>query len=116
MSGGPNVRQNVRPDVRSGLRGPVFGVLDRPPVSPFKRVCALADFRHCDRVAMHGPTIQPLGISHRRLDAAVFAVYGWDPILSDDQLLQRLLDLNLGEATQIPRKTNTTDTANGEQS
>ena len=57
-----------------------------------------------------------LADAHRRLDAAVFAVYGWDPILSDDQLLQRLLDLNLGEATQIPRKTNTTDTANGEQS
>jgi MmeI, N-terminal domain/MmeI, C-terminal domain len=33
--------------------------------------------------------------AHRRLDEAVFAAYGWAPTLSDDELLARLLELNL---------------------
>jgi hypothetical protein len=34
-------------------------------------------------------------LAHRRLAEAVFAAYGWDPSLSDDDLLARLLALNL---------------------
>ena len=33
--------------------------------------------------------------AHRRLDEAVFAAYGWPPDLGDDDLLARLLALNL---------------------
>ena len=36
--------------------------------------------------------------AHRRLDEAVFAAYGWPPDLSDDDLLARLLELNLSRA------------------
>jgi hypothetical protein len=36
-----------------------------------------------------------LALAHDRLDAAVFAAYGWDPAMSDDQLLESLLALNL---------------------
>ena len=36
-----------------------------------------------------------LQLTHRRLDEAVFAAYGWDPSLSDDDLLAALLALNL---------------------
>jgi len=36
-----------------------------------------------------------LANAHRRLDAAVFAAYGW---LADDDLLARLLALNLERA------------------
>jgi hypothetical protein len=36
--------------------------------------------------------------AHRRLDAAVFAAYGWPPDLADDDLLARLLALNLARA------------------
>ena len=32
--------------------------------------------------------------AHRTLDAAVSAAYGWPSDLTDDQILQRLLDLN----------------------
>ena len=32
---------------------------------------------------------------HRRLDEAVFAAYGWPADLSDDEILARLLELNL---------------------
>ncbi len=37
--------------------------------------------------------------AHRKLDAAMFAAYGWPPDLSDDDILARLLALNLERAT-----------------
>ncbi|HET6572787.1 MAG TPA: hypothetical protein VFG68_04230 [Fimbriiglobus sp.] len=36
--------------------------------------------------------------THRRLDTAVSAAYGWPADLSDDELLARLLALNLARA------------------
>jgi hypothetical protein len=36
-----------------------------------------------------------LDLAHKKLDEAVFAAYGWDPGMSDEELLQRLLALNL---------------------
>ncbi len=39
-----------------------------------------------------------LDLAHRRLDEAVFAAYGWDPAISDDELLAKLLELNLERA------------------
>ncbi|MGV3722093.1 MAG: hypothetical protein ACO1SX_14375 [Actinomycetota bacterium] len=36
--------------------------------------------------------------AHRRLDEAVFAAYGWEPSLTDDEVLARLLELNLARA------------------
>ena len=36
--------------------------------------------------------------AHRELDAAVFAAYGWDPAMSDADLLAALLKLNLDRA------------------
>jgi len=36
--------------------------------------------------------------AHRKLDEAVFAAYAWGPALSDEEILQRLLDLNLARA------------------
>jgi hypothetical protein len=51
-----------------------------------------------------------LDLAHKKLDAAVAAAYGWPPDLSDDQILERLLALNLKRAAeeatsaQAPRK------------
>ena len=36
-----------------------------------------------------------LANAHRKLDAAVFAAYGWPSTLTDDELLAKLLELNL---------------------
>jgi restriction-modification enzyme MmeI-like protein len=36
-----------------------------------------------------------LDLAHKRLDEAVFAAYGWDPGISDDEILEKLLALNL---------------------
>lgn len=38
--------------------------------------------------------------AHRTLDEAVFAAYGWDPDMSDDDLLAALLELNLQRAKE----------------
>jgi hypothetical protein len=39
-----------------------------------------------------------LELAHQRLDAAVFAAYGWPADLADEELLARLLELNLAQA------------------
>lgn len=39
-----------------------------------------------------------LANAHRRLDEAVFAAYGWAADLSDDEILAKLLELNLARA------------------
>ena len=43
-----------------------------------------------------------LADAHARLDAAVFAAYGWSAKLSDDQILERLLELNRIHHEVIP--------------
>ncbi len=40
---------------------------------------------------------------HRDLDRAVFAAYGWDPGISDEELLENLLTLNLERAEEEER-------------
>jgi hypothetical protein len=39
-----------------------------------------------------------LDLAHKKLDAAVFAAYGWDPAMTDEELLAALLALNLERA------------------
>ena len=39
-----------------------------------------------------------LDLAHKKLDAAVFAAYGWPSDLSDEQILEKLLALNLQRA------------------
>jgi hypothetical protein len=34
-------------------------------------------------------------LAHKHLDEAVFAAYGWNPDLSDEEILEKLLSLNL---------------------
>ncbi|MFT3893323.1 MAG: hypothetical protein QM730_16980 [Anaerolineales bacterium] len=36
-----------------------------------------------------------LDLAHKRLDEAVFAAYGWKPGLTDEEILEKLLALNL---------------------
>ena len=40
---------------------------------------------------------------HRKLDGAVFAAYGWPAELSDDEILARLLELNLKKSASSIR-------------
>jgi len=41
-----------------------------------------------------------LDLAHKKLDAAVAAAYGWPADLSDEQILEKLLALNLGRAAE----------------
>ena len=41
-----------------------------------------------------------LAHAHATLDAAVWAAYGWPANLNDDQILERLLELNLRRAAE----------------
>jgi hypothetical protein len=41
-----------------------------------------------------------LDLAHCKLDEAVFAAYGWDAGLSDEALLEKLLELNLERASK----------------
>ena len=36
-----------------------------------------------------------LDLAHKKLDEAVFAAYGWKSDLSDEEILEKLLALNL---------------------
>ena len=51
-----------------------------------------------------------LDLAHRKLDEAVFAAYGWEPTLSDEDILARLLILNQEraavESVPAPRRDN----------
>ena len=41
-----------------------------------------------------------LDLAHKRLDEAVFAAYGWKPDLNDEEILEKLIALNLERAKQ----------------
>jgi hypothetical protein len=40
-----------------------------------------------------------LDLGHKRLDVGLFAAYGWKADLSDEEILEKLLALNLERAT-----------------
>ena len=45
--------------------------------------------------------------AHRKLDAAgLFAAYGWPADLTDEEILERLLALNLARADALSRQSN----------
>jgi len=46
-----------------------------------------------------------LDLAHRKLDEAVFEAYGWEPSLSDDEILAHLLALNQERAAATSAKT-----------
>ena len=75
-----------------GARG--IGTVRYPRLVPKDPVCAgkLAK-RTLTNLYNERPTW--LDLAHKKLDEAVFAAYGWDPAMSDEVLLEKLLGLNL---------------------
>ena len=49
---------------------------------------------------LYNKPLTQLKLAHRKLDEAVFAAYGWPPDLTDDQILEKLLALNLQRAAR----------------
>jgi hypothetical protein len=56
------------------------------------------DSRYDTLTKMYNEKPGALMIAHRKLDEAVFAAYGWPSDLSNDEILARLLTLNLERA------------------
>ena len=65
-------------------------------------VLASACFRHVSWLRLVPAKRRYL--SHKKLDEAVFAVYGWKSDLSDEEILEKLLSLNLERAKEIGGK------------
>ena len=85
---GPWARYVVDPD-KHGI-----GTVCWPRVVPKDPDCA-ASLKGRTLTNLYNERPAWLDLAHRKLDAAVFAAYGWHPDLSDEELLERLLALNL---------------------
>ncbi len=88
---GPWARYVHDPDARG------IGTVRYPRLVPKDAECAVKlKTRTLTNLYNERPTW--LALAHDKLDAAVFTAYGWDPAMSDDQLLESLLALNLHRA------------------
>ena len=65
-------------------------------VTSAKRVTVTSDEKK-KRTLTNLHNVRPtwLDLAHKRLDEAVFAAYGWKSGLSDEEILEKLLSLNL---------------------
>ena len=74
-----------------------IGTVRYPRLVPKDEQCEATETRTLTNLYNERPTW--LDLAHRRLDEAVFAVYGWPADLSDEAILERLLQLNLERST-----------------
>jgi type II restriction/modification system DNA methylase subunit YeeA len=88
---GPWARYVVEPDARG------IGTVRWPRIVPKDADCA-ASLKKRTLTNLYNQRPAWLDLAHKKLDAAVFAAYGWDPSMSDEELLERLLRLNLQRA------------------
>jgi len=90
---GPWARHVHDPDDRG------IGTVRYPRLVPRDAECA-ANLKARTLTSLYNQRPTWLALAHEKLDAAVFAAYGWEPSMSDDQLLESLLSLNLERAAQ----------------
>jgi len=90
---GPWARYVVDPDKRG------IGTVRWPRVVPKDPDCA-ESLRKRTLTNLYNQRPEWLRLAHEKLDAAVFAAYGWESGISDEALLEKLLALNLERAAQ----------------
>jgi type II restriction/modification system DNA methylase subunit YeeA len=88
---GPWARYVQDPDARG------VGVVRYPRLVPNDEGCA-KELAKRTLTNLYNQRPAWLQHAHQRLDAAGFAAYGWPATLTDDEILARLLDLNLRRA------------------
>jgi type II restriction/modification system DNA methylase subunit YeeA len=93
---GPWSRYVVNPD-KNGV-----GTVRFPRLEPRDADCA-EKLKDCTLTKLYNKRPAWLDLAHKKLDAAVAAAYGWPVDLSDDQILERLLALNLERAAEEAR-------------
>lgn len=74
-----------------------IGTVRYPRIVPKDEECA-ARLKKRTLTNLYNERPTWLALAHQKLDEAVFAAYGWPDSLSDDELLARLLALNLQRA------------------
>jgi hypothetical protein len=90
-SNGPWARYVHDPDERG------IGTVRWPRLVPRDAECA-AKLKARTLTNLYNQRPAWLALAHETLDAAVFAAYGWNPAMTDEQLLEALLALNLARA------------------
>jgi type II restriction/modification system DNA methylase subunit YeeA len=90
---GPWARYVVKPD-KNGL-----GTVRYPRLEPRDAECA-AKLKDRTLTKLYNEPPDWLHFAHQKLDAAVAAAYGWPADLTDEQILERLLALNLARAAE----------------
>jgi len=88
---GPWARYLVNPDKRG------IGTVRYPRLEPRDAECA-PKLKKRTLTNLYNERPAWLDLAHKKLDAAVAAAYGWPPDLTDEQILDHLLALNLERA------------------
>jgi SAM-dependent methyltransferase len=91
------VRPGTSPHPNPLPEGEGIGIVRWPRVVPKDADCA-ASLKQRTLTNLYNQRPAWLDLAHQKLDAAVFAAYGWDPGISDEKLLELLLQLNLERA------------------
>jgi hypothetical protein len=76
-----------------------IGLVRYPRLVPKDADCA-AELKKRTLTNLYNERPAWLDLAHKKLDAAVAAAYGWPADLSDEQILERLLALNLERAAE----------------
>jgi hypothetical protein len=101
--GGPWDRYIVKPETgrlkpeAGGLKPGAVATVRYPRLAPRDAACA-AQLAKRTLTNLYNQRPAWLADAHRRLDEAVFAAYGWQPDMTDEQILEGLLALNIQRA------------------
>ncbi|MCX6911245.1 MAG: hypothetical protein NTY01_24830 [Verrucomicrobia bacterium] len=76
-----------------------IGTVRYPRLEPRNAECA-AELKKRTLTNLYNARPAWLDLAHKKLDAAVAAAYGWPADLSDEQILEKLLTLNLERAAE----------------
>jgi hypothetical protein len=86
---------------KSAIRNPQsqIGLVRYPRLEPKDADCA-AKLKERTLTKLYNERPAWLDLAHKKLDAAVAAAYGWPADLTDEQILEKLLALNLARAAE----------------
>jgi hypothetical protein len=93
------VNRPAAPNPKSAIRNPqsAIATVRYPRLVPKDAACA-KELKKRTLTNLYNQRPQWLALAHDKLDDAVFAAYGWSAKLNDDELLSKLLALNLERA------------------
>jgi hypothetical protein len=75
------------------------GIVHYPRLVPRDADCAI-ELKKRTLTNLYNTRPAWLDLAHQRLDEAVFGAYGWSVGIGDEELLERLLELNLARSIQ----------------